>query len=323
MNQTHDLMVLVSRRYLYEIVNDAFCRSVDRDRGHVVGKTVESVFGHDRFTTRLKPLFDRCFDGELVQYIDTMSLGAIERSVHVCYYPYRESGSAVTHALVVTHDISNLGEMETRLTQYEFLDPVTGLFNRRSMNVILEKEIYKANRSSTPVRHAVMFISLMESAELHQTFGPEYADLLIENTGLRIRQAVRESDYVFRFEGFDMTVLLTNIARAEDAMLVAKKVHEEIAVPYSYGGMDVKVDSVIGISVFPEDGESVEKLISHANSALLEARRRTLPYCMYERATHELALARVTLRTELQRAFELRQFVLTSRSSTVRGDQKE
>jgi len=309
-NQTNDLIALVNRRYVHEIVNDAFCRSVDRERSLVVGKTVENLWGHDRFTTRLKPLFDRCFDGELVQFIDTVRLGSIERSVHVCYYPYCESGSTVTHALVITHDISHLGEMETRLTRYEFLDPVTGLFNRRSMNVILEKEIYKANRATFPVQHAIMFVSLMESAELHQTFGPEYADLLVENTGLRIRQAVRESDYVFRFEGFDMLVLLTNITRPEDAMVVAKKVHEEIGVPYSYGGMDVKVDSIIGLSVFPGDGDTADALISHANSALLEARRRHLPYCMYERATHELALARVTLRSELQRAFELRQFVL-------------
>jgi diguanylate cyclase (GGDEF)-like protein/PAS domain S-box-containing protein len=309
-NQANDLIALVNREYIYEFVNDAYCRALGSERKGVVGTSIEKQMGHERFATRLKSLYDRCFDGEFLEHIDTQTFGAVARQMHVCYYPYQENGDGVTHALVICHDVTNLGDIETRLTRYEFLDPVTGLFNRRSLNVILDKEIYKANRSPIPISHALLFISLREGSELHQTFGPEYSDLLIENSGLRVQQAVRESDYVFRFEGFDLTVLLTNITRPEDAILVAKKIHEEISLPYSYGSIDVKVDSVIGVAVYPEDGQTGEDLIAHSNSALVEAQRRGLPYCMYEQATHDLAMARITLRSELQRAFELRQFVL-------------
>ncbi|TFH06028.1 MAG: EAL domain-containing protein [Spirochaetales bacterium] len=311
LNQSLDLIAVINRDFTFAFVNDSYCRQAGLERSQILGRPVSELQGSDPASARMNTVFHRAFAGDMVEYLDDYRVGAVAKYMHVSYSPYHhDDESEVTRIVVSARDVSRLSEMESRLTRYEFLDPTTGLFNRRSFNVILEKEIYRAHRSAIPAIHAILLVSLQNFAELHQTFGPEMADVLLENTGLRIRQTVRESDYVFRYEGNDLTVLLTNIARTEDAAVVAKKIHEEISVPYSHQGIDTKVEAIIGIAAYPEDGETSSSLISHANSAVIDARNRGLAYCMYNREVFEHAIARITLRSELQRAFEHRQFIL-------------
>jgi EAL domain-containing protein (putative c-di-GMP-specific phosphodiesterase class I)/GGDEF domain-containing protein len=151
---------------------------------------------------------------------------------------------------------------------------------------------------------------LRDYATIHQSYGPDFADILLENTGLRVKQTVRDSDYVFRFDGTDLTVLLTDIKQAADAAIVAEKISEAISLPYSYKDIDVRLVSVIGVSIYPTDSPDSRTLIRNANSAVAEATRLQAPYLLYDREMHDKAIARVTLKTELQRAFEARQFVL-------------
>jgi len=308
-NRSHDFVTLINADYVYEFANVPYCEAIEKDQEAVVGLTVAEVWGNERFSNKLRPHIDRCLAGETVEYIDSFRYGTFEKHMHVTYYPYGEDGGP-THALVYSHDITRLTEIETKLTHYEYLDPLTGLFNRRSLNVILEKEIYRARRSRHDETHALIHVSLEGFAEVHQSFGAELADILLENTGLRVRQAVRESDFVFRFEGTELTVLLTNIGHAEDAAIVATKLHDAITLPYKYQGMELTISARIGIAIFPTDGAESAELIRNANSAVLEAKRQGVVYCLYDQGVHEAAIARVTLKTELVNAFEQHQFVL-------------
>ena len=309
-NRSPDFIGLINADYVYEFANDSYCSAVERPYDEVVGHSVEEILGSDKFATNLKSVLDRCFSGEVVEYIDVFRIGDIDKHMHVTYFPYSEDDDGRPYALVFSHDITRLTEIETRLTRYEFVDPLTGLLNRRSLNVILDKEIYRGQRSNEEVYHALVFISLRDFASIHQSYGPDFADILLENTGLRVKQTVREGDYVFRFDGTDLSVLLTDIKQAADAAIVAEKIHDAISLPYSYKGIDVRLLSVIGVAIYPTDSPDSYSLIRNANSAVAEATKLRLPYLLYDREMHEKAIARVTLKTELQHAFESREFVL-------------
>ncbi len=323
-NQSPDFITLINASYLYEFVNDSYCLAMGKERAEIVGHSVSDIWGQEKFDATLKGVIDRCLGGETVEYIDVLRFGDFEKHMHVSYRPYSEDGNGTRLALVFSHDITRLTEIETRLSHYEYVDPLTGLLNRRSLNVVLEKEIYKAQRTEGEVFHALVHISLREYSSIHQSYGPEFADILLENTGLRVKSAVRDSDYVFRFDGTDLTVLLTNITQAADAAIVADKIHEAITLPYSYGGIDTQVEAVIGVSIYPTDAMDSQTLIRNAHSAIVEATTRREPYLLYDAEMHAKAIARITLKSELQRAFESRQFVLhyqpfVDRTGQIRG----
>jgi diguanylate cyclase (GGDEF)-like protein len=229
--------------------------------------------------------------------------------MHVSYYPYRENDE-ITHVAVFSHDITSVGEIESKLTNYEYRDPVTGLFNRRSLDVVLDKEIEKAKRSKYEKLRAVLFVSLENLAKVNQVYGHEIGDLLLENSGLRIRRTLRRSDYVFRFAGSELSVILTNIAKNTDAGKVAQKIYNNVAVPYRFKETDINITCHIGIALYPEDGADKRTIVQKATSALAEAKKRNMDFLLFDASLHEQAVSRLKLESEIAKAFEKGQFEL-------------
>ena len=308
-NLSKDFITLINRDYVYEIVNDSYCREMGLARENVLKRKVAAVWGEEKFEGTIRKHLDDCFAGKEIHYIDQFKFGPFVKYMHVSYYPYREGGE-ITHCLVFSHDITQLGEIESRLSNYEYRDPVTGLFNRRSLNIILEKEIEKAKRSRSEKLRALLFIALENMSKVNQAHGHEIGDLLLENTGLRIRKVLRGSDFVFRFEGNELTALLTNVSRNTDAGKVAQKIHNAVALPYDYKGTELLITCSIGIAVYPEDGEERNILIQRAASALQEAKKRGNTFLLFNAALHREAQERLRLESDLAKAFDEQQFEL-------------
>ncbi len=308
-NLSKDFITLINRDYVYEIVNDSYCREMGLARENVLKRKVAAVWGEEKFEATIRKHLDDCFAGKEIHYIDQFKFGPFVKYMHVSYYPYREGGE-ITHCLVFSHDITQLGEIESRLSNYEYRDPVTGLFNRRSLNIILEKEIEKAKRSRSEKLRALLFIALENMSKVNQAHGHEIGDLLLENTGLRIRKVLRGSDFVFRFEGNELTALLTNVSRNTDAGKVAQKIHNAVALPYDYKGTEILITCSIGIAVYPEDGEERNILIQRAASALQEAKKRGNTFLLFNAALHREAQERLRLESDLAKAFDEQQFEL-------------
>ncbi len=308
-NISKDFITLINRDYVYEIVNDSYCTEIGQSREEIINRSVAEIWGKEKFENSLKRYLNQCFEGQEVHYIDTFKFGPFEKYMHVSYYPYRENDE-VTHVAVFSHDITSVGEIESKLTNYEYRDPVTGLFNRRSLDVVLDKEIEKAKRSKYEKLRAVLFVSLENLAKVNQVYGHEIGDLLLENSGLRIRRTLRRSDYVFRFAGSELSVILTNIAKNTDAGKVAQKIYNNVAVPYRFKETDINITCHIGIALYPEDGADKRTIVQKATSALAEAKKRNMDFLLFDASLHEQAVSRLKLESEIAKAFEKGQFEL-------------
>ena len=308
-NISKDFITLINRDYVYEIVNDSYCTEMGRSREEIINRSVAEIWGKEKFENSLKRYLNQCFEGREVHYIDTFKFGPFEKYMHVSYYPYRENDE-ITHVAVFSHDITSVGEIESKLTNYEYRDAVTGLFNRRSLDVILDKEIEKAKRSKYEKLRAVLFVSLENLAKVNQVYGHEIGDLLLENSGLRIRRMLRSSDFVFRFAGSELAAILTNIAKNTDAGKVAQKIYNNVAVPYRFKETDINITCHIGIALYPDDGADKSTIVQQAASALAEAKKRNMDFLLFDASLHEQAVARLGLESQIAKAFEKGQFEL-------------
>ncbi len=308
-NISKDFITLISRNYIYEIVNDAYCREIDKKREEIINRSVAEIWGDERFNNSIKKCLDKCFSGQEVHYIDKFRFGPFDKYMHVSYYPYF-AGNKITHALVFSHDITKISEIESKLTQYEYRDPLTGLFNRRSLDIILEKEIEKAKLSKAEKLRALLFISLGNLAKVNQTYGFDIGDVLIENSGLRIKKVLRNCDFVFRFEGKELTAMLTDIKNSTDVARLAQRICNDVSMPYRYKGNDILITCKIGISIYPDDGEDKDTIIRNATAALAEAKRRGEKFVLYNRGLHKKAIERMSLESDMYKAFNKEQFEL-------------
>ena len=310
LNKSHDFITLIDSHYRYQVVNDPYCWAMDRPKEEILGATVPEIWGEERFEASIKAKLDRAFDGQEVHFAERFAFGPFERDMQVSMYPYQEHGEDVTHVAVFSYDVTRVSEIEAKLADYEFRDVQTGLFNRRSLDVILDMELEKAKASRDNGLRGFLYISLRNLDTVAQTYGHHIRDLLLENTGLRIRKALRGSDNVFRFDGPDLAIIVDGIKKNTDLAPIANKIYNEVSVPYRYGNIDVILSCVIGVAVYPEDGEDRDTLIQSAISARMEAERRAERFLLYNEDLHKRAYARMALTTELSRAFEAEGFVI-------------
>lgn len=310
-NSSQDFITLINRDYVYTVVNDSYSKGINKDKQEVLNKSVSDVWGEDIFESKLKSYLDKCFAGDEVHYIETFKFGLQIRYMHVSYYPYYDNHSdTVTHVCVFSHDITKLGEIESKLINYEFRDPVTGLFNRRSLEIILDMELEKARRSTAERLRGILYIGIENLTEINRRFGHNIGNLLLENAGLKVKEILRSSDYVFRYEGNELVILLSKLARDTDAAKVSEKIYEALVTPYNYNKFTISLSCFIGISLFPADGEDRDVLVKNAITALDEAKKNGHSYLLFDESLHDKALGKLNMERDLRNAFHEEQFEL-------------
>jgi diguanylate cyclase (GGDEF)-like protein/PAS domain S-box-containing protein len=307
---SQDFITLINRDYVYEVVNPAYEKIIEKPRSEIINRTVSYVWGEDVFNNKIREYLDRCLSGEEVHYIETFKFGLENRYMHVSYYPYRESENKVSHALVFTHDITKMGKIESKLINYEYRDPLTGLFNQKSMDIILDMELEKAKRSRGEKLRAILFIDIINHKEISKKFGYEIGNILLENTGLRIKECLRESDFTFSYMGSELVVFLTAISAKIDAARVAEKLFAGITHPYQHQQYSIKLKAGMGIAVFPDDGTEKSVLMKKAVSASDHAVVLGQPFLYYDEKLHTESLRRLNMEAELTAAFQNHEFEL-------------
>lgn len=151
-------------------------------------------------------------------------------------------------------------------------DPLTNLPNRLLMLDRLENAIAVARRRET--RIAVLFIDFDNFKQINDRHGHAIGDLALKLAARRLQSAVRDSDTVSRHGGEEFLVLLPDISQAADAAVIAQKLLAALAAPGRAGDHRLHLSASIGITIYPEDAEDAQTLISRADKAMYRSKRK-------------------------------------------------
>jgi PAS domain S-box-containing protein len=114
-NASRSMFTLIDRKYIYEAVNDAFCRAHKKARREIIGKSIAQIWGKNVFEKFIKKNFEKSFSDNVVRYqawFEVPESGL--RCYEVTIYPYKEYEQDVTHAVVDTMDITDRQKAEAQ-----------------------------------------------------------------------------------------------------------------------------------------------------------------------------------------------------------------
>ena len=155
-------------------------------------------------------------------------------------------------------------------------DGLTGLPNRVLFNDRLQHGMEQAIRHGWTL--AVMFLDLDNFKTINDVYGHAAGDAVLLAIAHRLTETTRTDDTISRHGGDEFLYLLMEISEERDAAIVAKKIIQAVQRPCEISGQTLKVDTSIGISIFPKDGTTVDALITSADTAMYRAKQNRSGY---------------------------------------------
>ena len=182
----------------------------------------------------------------------------------------KDNRQKVIHYVGIISDTHIQKLLLDRLQYLAYNDVLTGLPNRRLFLDRLNTSLSQARRDKHML--AVLFVDLDQFKQVNDTLGHKAGDELLVGVTERMKNCLRESDTLARFGGDEFAVILPAIPDAEAASNVARKFLDSYAAPLKINGGELNVTASMGISIFPNDGENVDDLLHHADSAMYQVK---------------------------------------------------
>src|SRR6185312_4352783 len=232
-----------------------------------------------------------------------------------------------THNLVVVNrDISERKWAEDQLAHNALHDALTNLPNR---TLFLDRVQHSLTLSQRHPRYqfAVLFIDIDQFKRFNDSLGHSAGDELLVQIGKRLSASLRGIDTVSRsglpeesamltseaglarLGGDEFTVLLEDIRDSSDAIRVAERIQERLALAFRVSSQEVITSASIGIAFGAASYAASEELVRDAEIAMYRAKRQGKAQCrVFDQAMHESAMNRLRLETDLRRALESGEF---------------
>ncbi|WP_198358680.1 sensor domain-containing protein [Noviherbaspirillum autotrophicum] len=229
----------------------------------------------------------------------------IVRFLRISGEPFSENGVFCGYRGVsrdVTHEVRTARSLERLAT----CDALTELPNRAMLEKRLKQRLTNPREG---VCEAVFFIDLDNFKEVNDSLGHGAGDILLKEIAARLRQCVRPDDMVARLGGDEFVVLAECRNGDTSAISIAEKLSTALDTPVIIAGHEVKAAASVGISMYPQDGDTSEALLRNADTALYRAKASGgNAYCFFTPEMGEASRARLLMQGALRHALERDEF---------------
>ncbi|NVZ64638.1 EAL domain-containing protein [Pseudomonas gingeri] len=241
----------------------------------------------DRPAAHQLPLLKGHENNELGIWINTANqlLASIERNTHL------------------RHEAEN---SLLRMAQYDFL---TGLPNRQQLQQQLDKILTDGGRLQRRV--AVLVVGLDDFKGINEQFSYQAGDQLLLALADRLRAHSGRLGALARLGGDQFALVQADIEQPYEAAELAQSILDDLEAPFALDHQEIRLRATIGITLFPEDGDSTEKLLQKAEQTMTLAKTRSRNrYQFYIASVDSEMRRRRELEKDLRDALNRNQFYL-------------
>jgi diguanylate cyclase (GGDEF)-like protein/PAS domain S-box-containing protein len=286
-------------------VNDAFEKETGYKKEEVLGenpKILQSGLMKPAYYGELKETLMRWekWDGEFVNKRKDGSLFYEKASISPLIIDDKLTGY-----IAIKLNITKYVEQESRVKFLAYHDQLTSLPNR-----VQFEEFFTQNVQDSDEAHALFFIDLDHFKTINDTLGHHAGDKLLQIFAQRLRHELSDKDFIARIGG-DEFVAVTKIKHPEDARLIANRILTSLYRPLHIDQQVINITASIGVSIYPQDGRTLEALLKHADTAMYRAKSegRNNFHFFTQKLANEL-YERLNIEQEIRHALQRDEFYL-------------
>ncbi|MEK4484348.1 EAL domain-containing protein [Psychrobacillus sp. FSL H8-0484] len=264
------------------------------DRGELIGKSYKIIFERNN----LQRSQSTYFEGNQKFIKKDNSSFTVE-----CVISLIKDGDAILGEVVTFKDITDRKQLEKEIKYLAYYDSLTDLPNRVRLNDMLNQALMDAKGKTEKI--AVMYLDLDRFKLINDSLGHSYGDLLLREVANRLRVSIPTNAIVSRQGGDEFTIVLPNVQNKKEVLKVVEQVTDSFSKHYLLKGNEIYIKTSIGISLFPDDGDTAEVLIKNADAAMYKSKETSGTYYhFFKSEMNDRTLESIKLENALYKALE-------------------
>jgi len=224
--------------------------------------------------------------------------------------PVRNHDDEITHFISIQHDISKRKALEERLNFMAYHDKLTELPNRALLADRFAQVVAHAQRHEGG-KVALLMMDLNRFKMINDSLGHCAGDQLLIDVAKRLKRATRSCDTLSRYGGDEFVMLIEDVVNIEDLVDIVKRLEDVLVAPFVINEQEVHMSGSMGISVWPDDGEDMDTLLTKADTAMYHAKEEGgEKFQFFTSEMNQKISQRLHLENDLRKAIEKQEFEL-------------
>lgn len=260
------------RKGVYLGCNKAFEVFIKLSKKELIGKTVHELFPKEKADIYFQK-DEELFNNPGVQIYDGKVATHSHDSYNVRFHKatFKNDKDEITGLIGVVFDITKEVMQEKYLDKLAFYDGLTELYNRRKGIILVEGEIERSKHNH--LSFSIIMVDIDHFKKVNDTYGHSYGDEILKIISQVLKNSLRDQDIVFRHGGDEFIYVLPGMGK-EEGFLITERIRMSILKRFKNHEKKIcrDISASFGIAVFPNDGNTVDKLISRADDAMYKVK---------------------------------------------------
>ncbi|MCQ6277141.1 EAL domain-containing protein [Bacillus sp. V3B] len=281
-----------------------------KTEGELIGKTVSIIFNRKEtvrtnivssdlevipnFSLKEGEFFRKDNSEFLVEYVISL---------------IKEEEGEIVGEVVTFKDITQRKQLEEEITYHAYFDSLTDLPNRVLLTDRLTQGLIYAKENEEKL--AVLYLDLDRFKYVNDSLGHSFGDRLLRDVANRLRDCIPDTVTLSRQGGDEFAIYLPHIHSKNDVLKVVNSIITTFSKPFSLLDNEIYIKASIGISLFPDNGDTTETLIKNADTAMYKSKETTgNSYHFFSEGMDIRTFENIKLENALYKALEQDDFVL-------------
>lgn len=307
------LFVTINNRVAY--TNPAFTQIwMIRNTENLVGREITDLLNDSGCVLARPDHFSRHIMGVMGTHESSESL-EIEmtdgRLITQLSYPVREQDGRIIGRILIFEDVTRERQTAEQLIYLAERDSLTGLYNRRRFEDELGRMLGDVTRHGNS--GSLLFFDLDEFKYINDTFGHRAGDSMLIRVAGAVGALIRSNEVFCRLGGDEFAILMPDASETDAQSLAERIVRAVSQIPFRFEGKNLRLTCSLGIAAYPQQADSAEQLVAHADAAMYQAKEAGKNAWRSYRAdldTSREMIQRMSWNERIGRALEEDRFIL-------------